>query len=59
MDGTHNRNILYEYCIETTFKSVVAFYLIECKIVPNIDTHLVCISWEARFLLLVHCTTGI
>jgi hypothetical protein len=29
MDGTHNRNILYEYCIEITFKSVVAFYPIE------------------------------
>jgi len=29
MDGTHDHNILYEYCIETTFKSVVAFYLID------------------------------
>jgi len=28
MDGTHNRDILYEYCIET-FKSMVAFYLID------------------------------
>jgi hypothetical protein len=58
MEGTHNHNILYEYCIEI-FKSVVAFYLIDSVKSFKYGHTFNCNSWEARLLLLTHCTSGI